>query len=123
MKILIAAIVGGILFSLAGYGVYRVICDRIGLSTSLTERVVVQRMEDVSKLVSSEFYARDVIDYRHTFLLSEKVILVIVDVHGFVGVDLKKSKVKIDHANRHLFVEIPHSTVIAPVVDKNYLYR
>lgn len=81
--------------------------------TTISESVVVARMEAVSKLVTSETTLRDVVIYENTQLGSTKRSLVVVTGKVLVGIDLAKSRgIDIDPKTHHIVVHVPHAQLL-----------
>ena len=81
--------------------------------TTVNQSSVVQRIQSVSKLVTSEATVRDVVTYQNSWLGSTKRSLVIVTGKALVGLDLTKPpRVTIDQANKRVTIGLPHATLI-----------
>ena len=82
--------------------------------TTLTQSVVVERVQAVAKLVSSETSMRDVVVYENTFLGSTKRSLVVVTGKVLAGIDLDAgTAVRVDDAARRISITLPHASVLA----------
>jgi Protein of unknown function (DUF4230) len=81
--------------------------------TTVTHGVVVERMEAVAKLVSSETSLRDVVIYQNRRLGSTKRSLVVVTGRVLAGIDLDEgTQVDIDHAARRVNIVLPRAKVL-----------
>jgi len=80
----------------------------------VTQSVVVQQVEKVAKLVSSETTLRDVVVYENTWYGSTKKALVVVTGRILAGINLDKgSEVRIDDQAKHITISLPRAEVIA----------
>lgn len=80
----------------------------------ITHDVVVEQLQDVAKLVSTEMTLRDVVVFQHTRFGSTKKALLVVRGKVLAGIDLKKgSDVKIDHAARRITIALPPAEILA----------
>ncbi|MBA3560141.1 MAG: DUF4230 domain-containing protein [Gemmatimonadaceae bacterium] len=88
--------------------------------TQLTQSVVVQRVESVAKLVTSETTVRDVVMYENKRLGSTKRSLMVVTGKILAGIDLAgdgdSANVRIDHAERSITVVLPPAKVLAVTI-------
>lgn len=83
-------------------------------TTEITHELVVERVQAVAKLVSSETTLRDVIVYENTWMGSTKRSLVVVTGRVLAGVDLDRgTDVRIDHQARRIFITIPPAEILA----------
>jgi hypothetical protein len=81
--------------------------------TTISQSVVMSRMEAVSKLVTSEATLRDVVVFENTRLGSTKRSLVVVTGKAMVGIDLKQSSgIDIDEAARRIVIRVPHAKLL-----------
>jgi len=81
--------------------------------TTITQSTVVQRLESVAKLVTTEAIVRDVVNYRQTFLGSTKRALVIVTGKALVGVDLRvPPRITVHERDRHIALVFPHARLL-----------
>src|SRR5919107_905103 len=82
--------------------------------TSVTHSLVVEKVQAVSELVSSETTVRDVIVYENVLYGSRKGSLVVVTGKILAGIDLKAgSDVSIDDAAKRITIRIPGAQVLA----------
>jgi hypothetical protein len=82
--------------------------------TTITQSVVVQRLESVAKLVTTEAMVRDVVTYRQTWLGSTKRALVIVTGKAMVGIDLRvPPQVTIHEREKHIGLVFPHARLLS----------
>ena len=82
--------------------------------TSVTHESIVEKVQAVAKLVSSESTVRDVVVFENTRNFSTKKALVVVTGKVLVGFDLEKgADVGIDHAARKVRITLPPATVLA----------
>jgi hypothetical protein len=81
--------------------------------TTITQSVVMSRMEAVSKLVTSETTLRDVVVFENTRLGSTKRSLVVVTGKAMVGIDLKQSSgIDIDEQAHRIVIHVPHAKLL-----------
>ncbi len=86
--------------------------DREG-RTQISHALVVERVQAVAKLLTSETTIRDVVVYENTWLNSTKRSLVVVTGKVLAGIDLGTgADVSIDHAARKIVVTVPAATVL-----------
>ncbi|MDO8516003.1 MAG: DUF4230 domain-containing protein [bacterium] len=82
--------------------------------TNITSDIVVQQIQAVAKLVSTEVFASDVIDYENTWYGSTKRSLVKVNGRLLAGVDLLDNPdVTIDHEGKRIIIRIAPAKLIA----------
>lgn len=83
-------------------------------TTEITHELVVERVQAVAKMVSSETTLRDVIVYENTWMGSTKRSLVVVTGRVLAGVDLDRgTDVRIDHEARRIHITIPPAEILA----------
>lgn len=81
--------------------------------TTIDESVVVERLETVAKLITTEAMVRDVVTYENTWLGSTKRALVIVTGKTLVGFDLRvRPKIHIQQSDRHIALVFPHARLL-----------
>lgn len=81
--------------------------------TTITQSVVVERLESVAKLVTTEALVRDVVSYRQTWLGSTKRALAIVTGKAMVGVDLSvRPRITIHERERRIELVFPHARLL-----------
>lgn len=81
--------------------------------TSVDQAVVVARMRQVARLVSSETTLRDVVIYENRRLGSTKRSLVVVTGKILAGVDLDRgTEINIDQRERRISIVLPHAQVL-----------
>jgi hypothetical protein len=87
--------------------------------TRISQDLVIQRVQAVAKLVSSETTVRDVVVYENTRLGSTKRALVVVTGKVLAGFDLDTGmRTHIDHEARRITITLPHAEILAvEVVD------
>jgi hypothetical protein len=87
--------------------------DRLN-RTTVTQDLVVDRVQSVAKLVSTEATVRDVLIYRNTWYGSTKQSLVVITAKVLAGIDLHgASEVRIDSATKTIDITIPPAQVLA----------
>jgi hypothetical protein len=80
----------------------------------ITQDVVVDQLQEVAKLVSTEMTLRDVVIFQHTRFGSTKRALLVVTGKVLAGIDLQKgTDVKIDHATRRITITLPPAQILA----------
>jgi hypothetical protein len=85
-----------------------------GQPPQITHDVVVEQLQDVAKLVSTEMTLRDVVVFQHTRFGSTKRALLVVTGKVLAGIDVKKgTDVKIDHTARKITITLPPAEILA----------
>ncbi|HEV7366621.1 MAG TPA: DUF4230 domain-containing protein [Gemmatimonadales bacterium] len=91
--------------------------------TTVSHGVVVEQMQAVAKLVSSETTLRDVVVYQNRRLGSTKRSLVVVTGKVLAGLDLDAgTEVNIDHQARRIAIMLPRAKVLGVEVTKLQTY-
>lgn len=112
--ILLATAIG--IFLLAGYCTARAVPRIMGIggsTTKVTHDLVVDRMQTVAKLVSSETTVRDVVIYQNTRLGSTKRTLVVVTGRLLAGINLDANpSVRIDSRSKSIAIELPPAELL-----------
>ncbi|MEO8635657.1 MAG: DUF4230 domain-containing protein [Gemmatimonadales bacterium] len=81
--------------------------------TTITQGAIIERIQSVAKLVTTEAAVRDVITYEQTRLGSTKRALVVVTGKAMVGVDLSaEARVTIDASAHKIHVILPHARLL-----------
>lgn len=82
--------------------------------TTISESVVIQRLDAVAKLITTEATVRDVIVYENTWVGSTKRSLVIVTGRTLVGLDLLQTRprITIRQRDRHITLLLPHARLL-----------
>lgn len=84
-----------------------------GSKTTITHDLVVDRMREVAKLVSSETTVRDVVIYQNTWLGSTKRTLVVVTGRLLGGINLGANpSVRIDDRTKRIAIELPPAELL-----------
>ena len=92
-------------------------------ATTVSHGVVVEQMQAVAKLVSSETTLRDVVVYQNSRLGSTKRSLVVVTGKVLAGLDLDAgTEVNIDHQARRIAIVLPRAKVLGVEVTKLQTY-
>lgn len=82
-------------------------------STRIDEATVLERLQSVAQLVTSEVALRDVVTYQNTRLGSTKRSLVVVTGKALVGFDLKDhSRARIDELGKVIDLTLPPATLV-----------
>ena len=82
--------------------------------TNITHSLVIEKVQSVAKLVSSETTLRDVIVYENTWYGSTKRSLVVVTGKLLAGINLERgSDVKIDEAAKKIKISLPSAGMLA----------
>lgn len=82
--------------------------------TNITHSLVLQKVQDVAKLVSSEATMRDVVVFADTWYGSTKRSLVVVTGKVLAGINLQRgADVKIDEASKKIKITLPNASVLA----------
>jgi len=81
--------------------------------TTINESAVIERLDAVAKLVTTEAMVRDVITWENTWLGSTKRSLVIATGKTLVGLDLETPpRITIRAADRHIALYLPHARLL-----------
>jgi hypothetical protein len=81
--------------------------------TTINESVVIERLDAVAKLITTEAIVRDVVTYENTWLGSTKRSLVIVTGKTLVGLDLETPpRIHIQQRERHIALVLPHARLL-----------
>jgi hypothetical protein len=81
--------------------------------TTIDQSVVVERLETVAKLITTEAMVRDVVTYENTWLGSTKRSLVIVTGKALVGFDLGiRPTVSVRQRDRHIALVFPRARLL-----------
>jgi hypothetical protein len=82
--------------------------------TNITHSLVIEKVQNVAKLVSSETTMRDVVVFEDTWYGSTKRSLVVVTGKLLAGIHLERgSDVKIDDAAKKIKISLPDASVMA----------
>ena len=82
--------------------------------TNITHSLVIEKVQSVAKLVSSETTLRDVIVYEDTWYGSTKRSLVVVTGKLLAGINLERgADVKIDDAAKKIKISLPNAGIMA----------
>lgn len=91
--------------------------------TRVSQAVVVERVEAVARLVTSETTLRDVVLYENRRLGSTKRSIVVVTGRVLTGFDLDRgSGVQVDHDARRIRIELPPAAVLGVEVTELRTY-
>ncbi len=91
--------------------------------TTVTQAVVVEKMQAVARLVTSETTLRDVVVYENRRLGSTKRSLVVVTGRVLTGFDLDRgTEVRVDHDARRIRIELPSAAVLGVEVTELKTY-
>jgi hypothetical protein len=92
-------------------------------TTRVTQDVVVEKMQAVARLVTSETTLRDVVIYENRRLGSTKRSLVVVTGRVLTGFDLDRgTEVRVDHEARRIHIELPPAAVLGVEVTQLRTY-
>ncbi|MHB0949748.1 MAG: DUF4230 domain-containing protein [Gemmatimonadaceae bacterium] len=81
---------------------------------TITHDLVLQQLQDVAKLVSTEMTLRDVVVFDQSRLIFRKRMLLVVTGKVLAGVDLKRgTDVRIDHRAKLITIVLPPAEVLA----------
>jgi uncharacterized protein DUF4230 len=83
----------------------------------LSDQVVIERIQAVSKLVSSETFIRDIVTYQNTWLGSTKRSMVVATGTVQAGVVIDSTvHVAINEETKTIALDIPHARILDVVV-------
>lgn len=92
-------------------------------NTTISHSLVVERVQKVAKLVSSETTLRDVIIYEDTWYGSTKRSLVVVTGKVLAGIDLKGgSPVQIDEKAKRITINLPQPGILGIEITEMQTY-
>lgn len=81
--------------------------------TTINESAVVERLDAVAKLITTEATVRDVITYQNTWMGSTKRSLVIVTGRTLVGLDMRTPpRIDIRQRDRRITLVLPHARLL-----------
>lgn len=82
--------------------------------TNISHSLVVEKVQNVAKLVTSETTMRDVVIYEDTWYGSTKRSLVVVTGKLLAGINLERgTDVKIDEAAKKIKISLPNASIMA----------
>lgn len=92
--------------------------ERIGAvpggRTEVTQQLVVERVQAVAQLVSSETQVRDVVSYQNTWYGSTKRSLVVVTGRILAGINLERgTETAIDEVTKTISITLPKPEILA----------
>ncbi len=91
--------------------------------TSITHSLVLEKVQAVAKLVSSESTMRDVVVYEDTWLGSTKRSLVVVTAKVLAGINLEQgTEVKIDEQAKKIRITLPSAAILATDISEMKTY-
>lgn len=80
----------------------------------ITQQLVVNRLQQVARLVASEMTLRDVVTYEQTQFRSTKRLLLVVTAKVAAGIDMSRNtQVSIDSATRRITVSLPPAQIMS----------
>ena len=89
----------------------------------ISDQLVLERVQAVSKLVSSETFIRDIVTYQNTWLGSTKRSLVVATGTVLAGVVVDSTMhVAINEETKTVSLEIPHARILDVVVTRLQTY-
>jgi hypothetical protein len=81
--------------------------------TTIDQSVVIERLESVAKLITTEAMVRDVVTYENTWMGSTKRSLVIITGKTLVGFDLRiRPRIRVRQSDRHIALVFPHARLL-----------
>ncbi|GAC1648109.1 MAG: hypothetical protein NVS4B3_03160 [Gemmatimonadaceae bacterium] len=91
--------------------------------STMTEGIVLERVRNVAKIVSTESGVRDVVTYENTHLGSTKKSLIVVTGRLLAGIDLAEgTEVHVDDKARRIRVTLPHARLLGVEVIELHTY-
>lgn len=91
--------------------------------TTITHSLVLEKVQAVAKLVSSESTMRDVVIYEDTWYGSTKRSLVVVTAKVLAGINLEKgADVRIDEQAHKITITLPPATLLATDISEMKTY-
>lgn len=77
----------------------------------VSQAVVLERLQEVAKLVASEMVLRDVVIYEQTRFRSTKRALLVATGKVSAGIDLRRAQVQIDEKAKRVDVSLPPAQI------------
>lgn len=84
-----------------------------GSEPKITQALVLERLQEVARLVSSEMVLRDVVIYEQTRFRSTKRALLVVTGRVSAGINLRRAKVEIDQSAKRVIVTLPQAEIVS----------
>jgi hypothetical protein len=82
--------------------------------TAISQDLVVEKVREVARIVSSEVTIRDIVTFEQTSYGSTKRALLVARGKVLAGIDLERgSEVRIDHDRRRISIRIPEASILA----------
>lgn len=109
----------GLLFvAAAGISVFRGLSGALGrfgrpAEPRITQEIVLERLQDVAKLVASEMVLRDVVIYEQTRFRSTKRSLLVATGRVSAGINLRRAEVQIDLRAKRVDVTLPPAEILS----------
>ena len=92
-------------------------------NTTITNSMVVEKIQKVAKVVSSEVTVRDVVTYENTWYGSTKRTLVVVTGKIMGGINLDAGyDVRIDEKAKRISITLPKATILAVEIGEMKTY-
>jgi hypothetical protein len=117
-RLIVVAVAMFLIIAAAGVALQRQAATLGGLigpheSTTITQQMVVERMQAVAKLVTSETMVRDVVTYQNTWYGSTKRSLVVISGKINAGVNLDRgTSVAVDDQAKTITLSLPKAEVL-----------
>src|SRR5688500_13680679 len=107
-----------VLAMIAGVGMVRGATGMVsgffrGSEPRITQAVVLERLQEVARLVSSEMVLRDVVIYEQTRFRSTKRALLVVTGRVSAGINLRRATVEIDESAKRVIVTLPQAEIVS----------
>lgn len=84
-----------------------------GSEPKITQAVVLERLQEVARLVSSEMVLRDVVIYEQTRFRSTKRALLVATGRVSAGINLRRANVEIDESAKRVIVTLPQAEIVS----------
>ena len=92
-------------------------------TNTVTHSLILDKIQDVAKLISTEYHLRDVVVYENTWYGSTKKSLVVATGRILAGIDLRdRVNVTISGAARKIRIRLPHAAVLSSDVTNLQTY-
>jgi hypothetical protein len=112
LALVLAACVGAGLTLAVLHHPFRAALSSAG-TTRITEAAILDRLESVAEVVTTEVALRDVVTYENTRLGSTKRSLVVVTGKALVGFDLKNhSRARVDELGKMIDLTLPEAKLV-----------
>jgi hypothetical protein len=112
------AVLGLLFLTIVGVAITRSALGFVGgfghpAEPTITQTLVLERLQDVAKLASTEMVLRDVVVYEQTRFHSTKRSLLVVTGRVSAGIDLRRASAEIDARAKRIDVTLPPAEILS----------